>query len=173
MEASNIMIEDKRMKQRDIEILSQKSSSHQQTLSKEAAETNEMKAAIAQLNAIQGEMQNLQSLFCYTTACVNDACIISCLDVSESIIHPSYCIGLSANIAFRVLVNAVELAWEWATLQALRPTSSAAALPTASLFVARHSARPESLTMSLSTSTLVSLLQRLVLETEMDGYGMI
>jgi kinetochore protein Spc25 len=51
MDISNIIIEDKRMKQRDIEILSQKSSSHQQTLSKEAAETNEMKSAIAQLSA--------------------------------------------------------------------------------------------------------------------------
>ncbi len=39
------------MKKRDIEILSQKSSTHQQTLAKEAAETNEMKAAIASLSA--------------------------------------------------------------------------------------------------------------------------
>ncbi|KAN0112978.1 Chromosome segregation protein Spc25 domain containing protein [Hyaloscypha variabilis] len=43
--------EDQRMKKRDIEILSQKSSTHQQTLAKEAAETNEMKAAIANLSA--------------------------------------------------------------------------------------------------------------------------
>jgi kinetochore protein Spc25 len=39
------------MKKRDIEILSQKSSTHQQTLAKEAAETNEMKSAIASLSA--------------------------------------------------------------------------------------------------------------------------
>jgi kinetochore protein Spc25 len=39
------------MKKRDIEILSQKSTTHQQTLAKETAETNEMKAAIANLSA--------------------------------------------------------------------------------------------------------------------------
>jgi len=39
------------MKKRDIEILSQKTSSHQQTLAKEAAETNEMQGAIASLSA--------------------------------------------------------------------------------------------------------------------------
>jgi kinetochore protein Spc25 len=39
------------MKKRDIEILSQKSSTHQQTLAKEDAEKNEMKAAIASLSA--------------------------------------------------------------------------------------------------------------------------
>lgn len=39
------------MKQRDIEILSQKSLTHQQTLAKEEAEKNEMKAAIASLSA--------------------------------------------------------------------------------------------------------------------------
>ena len=39
------------MKKRDIEILSQKSVTHQQTLAKETAETNEMKAAIANLSA--------------------------------------------------------------------------------------------------------------------------
>jgi kinetochore protein Spc25 len=39
------------MKKRDIEILSQKSSTHQQTLAKEEAEKNEMKAAIASLSA--------------------------------------------------------------------------------------------------------------------------
>lgn len=38
------------MKKRDIEILSQKSSTHQQTLAKEAAETTEMKTAIASLS---------------------------------------------------------------------------------------------------------------------------
>ena len=43
--------EDQRMKKKDIEILSSKSSSHQQTLAKEAAETNEMQAAIASLSA--------------------------------------------------------------------------------------------------------------------------
>ncbi|KAK2625614.1 hypothetical protein QTJ16_004926 [Diplocarpon rosae] len=43
--------EDQRMKKRDIEILSQKSSTHQQTLAKEEAETNEMKMAIASLSA--------------------------------------------------------------------------------------------------------------------------
>jgi kinetochore protein Spc25, fungi type len=39
------------MKKRDIEIFSQKTSSHKQTLAKEAAETNEMQAAIASLSA--------------------------------------------------------------------------------------------------------------------------
>jgi kinetochore protein Spc25 len=39
------------MKKKDIEILSSKSSSHQQTLAKEAAETNEMQTAIASLSA--------------------------------------------------------------------------------------------------------------------------
>ncbi|ESZ91687.1 chromosome segregation protein [Sclerotinia borealis F-4128] len=43
--------EDQRMKKRDIEVLSSKSSSHQQTLAKEAAETAEMQAAIASLSA--------------------------------------------------------------------------------------------------------------------------
>ncbi|KAF8863504.1 hypothetical protein BDZ45DRAFT_615139 [Acephala macrosclerotiorum] len=43
--------EDQRMKKRDIEIMAQKSSAHQQTLAKEAAETNEMKTAIASLSA--------------------------------------------------------------------------------------------------------------------------
>jgi kinetochore protein Spc25 len=43
--------EDQRMKKRDIEILSQKSSTHQQTLAKEAAETNEMQEMIASLSA--------------------------------------------------------------------------------------------------------------------------
>lgn len=48
---TNLMIEDQRMKKKDIEILSSKASTHQQMLSKEAAETNEMKAAIASLTA--------------------------------------------------------------------------------------------------------------------------
>lgn len=39
------------MKKKDIEILSSKTSSHRQTLAKEAAETNEMQAAIASLSA--------------------------------------------------------------------------------------------------------------------------
>lgn len=39
------------MKKRDIEILSQKSCTHQQTLAKEAAETNEMEAAVSSLTA--------------------------------------------------------------------------------------------------------------------------
>jgi kinetochore protein Spc25 len=39
------------MKKRDIEIMTQKSTTHQQTLAKEAAETNEMKTAIASLSA--------------------------------------------------------------------------------------------------------------------------
>ncbi|KAF7883533.1 uncharacterized protein EAF02_005453 [Botrytis sinoallii] len=45
------LIEDQRMKKRDIEVLSSKSSTHQQTLAKEAAETAEMQAAIASLSA--------------------------------------------------------------------------------------------------------------------------
>ncbi|PQE30362.1 chromosome segregation protein [Rutstroemia sp. NJR-2017a WRK4] len=43
--------EDQRMKRKDIEILTSKSNTHQQTLAKEAAETAEMQAAIAQLSA--------------------------------------------------------------------------------------------------------------------------
>jgi kinetochore protein Spc25 len=43
--------EDQRMKKKDIEILSSKATSHQQTLAKETAEANEMKAAIASLSA--------------------------------------------------------------------------------------------------------------------------
>jgi kinetochore protein Spc25 len=39
------------MKRKDIEILTSKSNTHQQTLAKEAAETAEMQAAIAQLSA--------------------------------------------------------------------------------------------------------------------------
>lgn len=39
------------MKKKDIEILSLKTNTHQQTLAKEAAETNEMQAAIASLSA--------------------------------------------------------------------------------------------------------------------------
>jgi kinetochore protein Spc25 len=39
------------MKKKDIEIMSLKTSTHQQTLAKEAAETNEMQAAIASLSA--------------------------------------------------------------------------------------------------------------------------
>ncbi|RDL39033.1 putative kinetochore protein spc-25 [Venustampulla echinocandica] len=42
--------EDQRMKKKDIEILSSKTSAHQQTLEKEMAETNEMQAAIASLS---------------------------------------------------------------------------------------------------------------------------
>jgi kinetochore protein Spc25 len=38
------------MKKKDIEILSSKASTHQQTIAKEAAETNEMQAAIASLS---------------------------------------------------------------------------------------------------------------------------
>ncbi|QSZ33238.1 hypothetical protein DSL72_002826 [Monilinia vaccinii-corymbosi] len=45
------LLEDQRMKKRDIEVLSSKSSTHQQTLAKEAAETAEMQAAIASLSA--------------------------------------------------------------------------------------------------------------------------
>lgn len=48
---ANLFTEDQRMKKKDIEILSLKTSSHQQTLAKEAAETNEMQAAIASLSA--------------------------------------------------------------------------------------------------------------------------
>ena len=43
--------EDQRMKKKDIEILSLKTATHQQTVAKEAAETNEMQAAIASLAA--------------------------------------------------------------------------------------------------------------------------
>jgi len=43
--------DDQRMKKKDIEILSLKTNTHQQTLAKEAAETNEMQAAIASLSA--------------------------------------------------------------------------------------------------------------------------
>ncbi|KAI0181320.1 chromosome segregation protein Spc25-domain-containing protein [Hypoxylon sp. FL1284] len=43
--------EDQRMKKRDMEILQQKTSTHQQMVSKEAAETREMQAAIASLSA--------------------------------------------------------------------------------------------------------------------------
>ncbi|KAG9235460.1 kinetochore protein-like protein spc25 [Amylocarpus encephaloides] len=43
--------EDQRMKKKDIEIMTSKTDSHQQTLAKEAAETNEMQAAIASLSA--------------------------------------------------------------------------------------------------------------------------
>ncbi|RFU26046.1 hypothetical protein B7463_g10290, partial [Scytalidium lignicola] len=43
--------EDQRMKKKDIEILSLKANTHQQTLTKEQAETNEMQAAIASLSA--------------------------------------------------------------------------------------------------------------------------
>jgi len=39
------------MKKKDIEIMSLKTSTHQQTLAKEAAETNEMQSAIASLSA--------------------------------------------------------------------------------------------------------------------------
>ncbi|KAF4634982.1 hypothetical protein G7Y89_g3128 [Cudoniella acicularis] len=49
--------EDQRMKRKDIEILTLKSNSHQQTLAKEAAETNEMKAAIASLSKQRDEHQ--------------------------------------------------------------------------------------------------------------------
>lgn len=48
---TNRALEDQRMKKKDIEILSSKASTHQQMLSKEAAETNEMQAAIASLTA--------------------------------------------------------------------------------------------------------------------------
>ncbi|KAI4859784.1 chromosome segregation protein Spc25-domain-containing protein [Hypoxylon rubiginosum] len=43
--------EDQRMKKRDMEILQQKTSTHQQMISKESAETREMQAAIASLSA--------------------------------------------------------------------------------------------------------------------------
>ncbi|KAK0634913.1 chromosome segregation protein Spc25-domain-containing protein [Bombardia bombarda] len=43
--------EDQRMKKKDIEILQLKTNTHQQTMSKEAAETREMQAAIASLSA--------------------------------------------------------------------------------------------------------------------------
>ncbi|KAG9248571.1 chromosome segregation protein Spc25-domain-containing protein [Calycina marina] len=49
--------EDQRMKKKDIEIWSSKSSTHQQLLAKEAAETNEMQTAIASLSA-QREAHN-------------------------------------------------------------------------------------------------------------------
>lgn len=45
------------MKKKDIEILSSKASTHQLMLSKEAAETNEMKAAIASLTAQRDSRQ--------------------------------------------------------------------------------------------------------------------
>ena len=45
------------MKKKDIEILSSKASTHQQMLSKEAAETNEMKATIASLTAQRDSQQ--------------------------------------------------------------------------------------------------------------------
>ena len=48
---ANITAEDQRMKKKDIEILSSKTVTHQQALAKEAAETNEMQAAIASLSA--------------------------------------------------------------------------------------------------------------------------
>lgn len=48
---TNMLVEDQRMKKKDIEILSLKTTSHQQTLAKEAAETNEMQTAIASLTA--------------------------------------------------------------------------------------------------------------------------
>jgi kinetochore protein Spc25 len=51
------MVEDQRMKQKDIEILSSKASTHQLMLSKETAETNEMKAAIASLTAQRDSQQ--------------------------------------------------------------------------------------------------------------------
>lgn len=43
--------EDQRMKKRDMEILQQKTSTHQQMISKESAETREMQASIASLTA--------------------------------------------------------------------------------------------------------------------------
>jgi kinetochore protein Spc25 len=43
--------EDQRMKKKDIEILTLKTTTHEQTLAKEAAETNEMQAAISSLTA--------------------------------------------------------------------------------------------------------------------------
>ncbi|KAI9643916.1 kinetochore-associated Ndc80 complex subunit spc25 [Ciborinia camelliae] len=51
MNVTELHAEDQRMKKRDIEVLSSKSSTHQQTLAKEAAETAEMQAAIAALSA--------------------------------------------------------------------------------------------------------------------------
>jgi kinetochore protein Spc25 len=51
------------MKKRDIEIMTQKSNTHQQTLAKEAAETNEMKTAIASLSAQRdGHLTTKESL---------------------------------------------------------------------------------------------------------------
>ncbi|CAD6499479.1 BgTH12-03593 [Blumeria graminis f. sp. triticale] len=43
--------EDQRIKKRDVEILSQKSNTHQQNMAKEAAETEEMKSTVATLTA--------------------------------------------------------------------------------------------------------------------------
>lgn len=43
------MIEDQRMKKRDIQILSQKANSHRQIVAKEETETEEMKSAVASL----------------------------------------------------------------------------------------------------------------------------
>jgi kinetochore protein Spc25 len=51
IQALTEIIEDQRMKKKDIEILQIKSSTHRQTLAKEAAETNEMQAAIDELAA--------------------------------------------------------------------------------------------------------------------------
>jgi len=48
---ANNISEDQRMKKKDIEILTSKTSIHQQILTKEAAETDEMQAAIASLSA--------------------------------------------------------------------------------------------------------------------------
>jgi kinetochore protein Spc25 len=48
---TNSRTEDKRTKKREIEYMTSKSQSHQQTLAKEAAETIEMQAAIASLSA--------------------------------------------------------------------------------------------------------------------------
>jgi kinetochore protein Spc25 len=48
---TNWTTEDQRMKKKDIEILTSKTSTHQQTLAKEAAETSEMQAAITSLSA--------------------------------------------------------------------------------------------------------------------------
>lgn len=51
------------MKKKDIEILSLKSNTHQQTLAKEEAETNEMQAAIASLSAQRdGHLATRESL---------------------------------------------------------------------------------------------------------------
>src|SRR5271168_1079649 len=48
---ANNISEDQRMKKKDIEILTSKTSIHQQVLTKEAVETDEMQAAIASLSA--------------------------------------------------------------------------------------------------------------------------